>query len=234
MKRAVCLTLLLVCNGNLAADDLAQRTAVCNEMIGSVRPSGEDGEAWQQWSDEADRAYRDCRGSRMPLDVRVRALVKYAMASDTRDRIQAALAAYQEALAFLDASKNKDADLLIEVLDQAATVAGRQGMQPAAKKYSDRALDERLKKYGAKSAKAAEGTVNLAMIYAAFGDYDSAGKLVREAVRVAEASCGPQCEARSIAYAGMQSYYHFVGNEREAAKYGDMALDASPSDGSKK
>lgn len=234
MKPVLCLILLLILHGEVVADDLAQKTSVCRELIGSVRPSGEDGDAWQRWRDDADRGYRDCRGSGMPLDVRVRALLKYAIASDTRGQSQAALAAYQEALGLLDASKGKEVDLLIEVLDQTASLAGRLGMRRPATEYSQRALDERTRKYGPKSAKAIEGMVNHAMTYAAFEEYDRTEKLVREAVRVAEGSCGPQCEARSIAYVGMQSYFHFVGNEREAARYGDMALDASPNGGSKK
>lgn len=227
-KASFALIFLLSYAGSLVAENLSRDAVACRELVGSVRPSGEDGEPWLRWEAEADRAYRDCRGTKLPLDVRVKTLLKYGMASDVRGRSQTAISAYKEAVGLLDGAKSEYVDLLIDSLDKAACLESSQGLRSDATEHSKRALAERVKNYGAKSEAAVVGMVNLAMVHAAFKDYEKSESLVRQAVRVAKEACGPQCEALSAAYVGMQTYYELIGNDAEAEKYADLALDASP------
>ena len=129
----------------------------------------------------------------------------------------------------LDRAKKDNAELLIEALDKAASLESAHGLWADATEHSKRALDERVAKYGEGSGEASLGIVDLAAIHATFGDFEKAEKLFRQAVRVAEKACGPECEALFMAYTGMQTYYQLTGNAAEAERYAEKTGEALPS-----
>lgn len=230
MKQKILIAILFLSIASTAfANPLSKEIGNCRDVIGVVRPPSQDDERATRYLDDADRAWRDRRGSKLPLDVRVNALLMYGMASDIRNRSQAAIDAYKEALGLLDRVKGENAAVLIEVLDQAASVESRTGVRADAIAHSKRALDERVKKYGATSAEVSTGMVNLAMTHTTFGENEESERLLRQAVRVAEKVCGPRCDALAFAYSGLQTFYELVGRTAEAGKYAELAQEAIPS-----
>lgn len=229
MKQATLFLILSLSLPSAAfATTLAEQAAKCRELIGSARPQGGDDERSTRYFEEAERAYRDCRGTAMPLDIRANALLMYGMASDVRGRNQTAIAAYEEGIALLDGAKGERAAVLIQLLDQASFAESRAGLQDAATTHAQRALDERVKKWGANDSETSTGLVNLAMVHATFGDYESGEKLLRKAVAVAEKACGPECDALAMAYSGMRTLYGLMGKPAEAQKYDELAQNAIP------
>src|SRR5687768_16389048 len=102
MKKPALFAVLLLSVGTIAAEEFSREVINCRALVASVRPPADEGEQGTQYLDDAERAYRDCRGVKLPLDLRVKALLKYAMASDNRGRDQAANAPLAEALDLLD------------------------------------------------------------------------------------------------------------------------------------
>jgi tetratricopeptide (TPR) repeat protein len=229
-KTTLIVILLLSIAGRVLGDTASGEAVHCRQLIGAVRPPSEDDERGARYLDDADRAYRDCRDGRLPLDVRVNALRMYGIASEIRGRSQAAIGAYKEALGLLDRAEANHRAMLIEVLDQAASVETRAGLRSDATAHSKQALDERGKQYGSTSAEVSTGMVTLAMVHASFGEYEQSEKLLRQGVRVAEKVCPqPECDALAFAYSGMQTFYDLVGKSSEARKYAELAQEAIPS-----
>jgi len=78
-SRSFYLAMILVFSFGVLSQEAARQAALCNELVASVRPpaSGEEEDARHR--DEAERPHRDCRGSKMPADVRAKALFKYGI-----------------------------------------------------------------------------------------------------------------------------------------------------------
>lgn len=228
MNKTTLLILLVAVAGHIFADTSPKGIARCEQLTDEVRWSGEEGEKADRFLQDADSAYRDCRGTMMPIEVRMNALLKFGLASDAGGRVQTATDAYNEALGLMERSKDSDRDQIIEVLDLAASAESRSGFRSDALRHSTRAVEERQKMYGRESAEASVGYVNLATIYATFNELDDCEKWLREAVRIAEKACGPECDALALAYSGMQTLYEIIGNKAEAQKYSELAVDAIP------
>jgi tetratricopeptide (TPR) repeat protein len=227
MKRtALCLFVLLWSVSVIAQHRSGE--AVCRVLVASVRPPLDEGEQAKQYLDDAGTAYRDCRGSNLPVDVRVNALSKYATASAIREQHQAAIAALGEAIDLLDGARDVDMVLLIDVLGQAAFVESRAGLRSDATAHAKRAVEARIKKYGPNSVEAAEGLGHLAMVHATFAEYAQSEALLRDAIRIAAKACGPECDALVLAYVGMEVLYEAQGKTAEATKYAELAQNAVP------
>lgn len=232
MKTTVLCVILLVSSSSLGAYDVSRAGTTCRDLVATVRPSL-DGEEGERYLDSADKAYRDCRGAKVPLEIRAKALFKFGIASAAREREQAALDALREAVSLLDRASGEHAELLIDVLDYTAFVESRAGMQTDAIAHSKRAADVRVEKYGRSSEEAAEGMIHLAMVHVSFKEYGKTEALLRDAIRIAEQTCGPQCNVLVDAYAGMETLYEAQGNRAEAKKYAELGQNAVPTRGSK-
>jgi tetratricopeptide (TPR) repeat protein len=229
MKMTVLLALLVVSNGNMLAGDLPRAVEDCRALVGAITPPVEDGDELLAYEADARRAYRDCRGERFPVEIRVNALVKYALAISPRGETQAAVAAFAEAIDLLDRDPAGNAQLLITVLDQASLLEAQVGLRENAVTHAARSSEIRIKTYGKTSSEAAIGLVQLGLVYGNFNDYERGEKLVREAIHLAEKHCGPRCNALVQAYHGMEALYATRGNKAEAKKYGEMALAVATS-----
>lgn len=229
MKPTVLIAFLLVSNGNVIADDSSRQAADCRALVETVTPPLDEGEKHMQYLDDAAKAYRDCRGAQLPVEVRVNALVKYAIASSTSGEKQTAVAVLTEAIDILDRASGRHADLSISVLDRVASIETQAGLREAAIGHAKRAAETREKTYGKSSAEAAIGLVNLGLTHATFNDYAKGEELIRQAIRMAEKACGPECDALVEAYVGMQALYDSRGNKTEADKYAALAEKALPS-----
>lgn len=229
MKTIALFVVLALVAGTSVADDLVRQVNECQALTAQIRPSTDEGEKAQQYLDDGEKAYRDCRGANLPLDIRVKALLKYAMTSDGRGRGQEAIAKRNEAIDLLDKTKGAEPDLLIEALDQAAMGETLAGLPSDAKSHAKRALELRQKQYGARSVETVEGLINLAMVHATFNELSESEVLVRDAVRIAEKTCTAECDALAKAYSAMKTLYKAQGNEAEARRYSEMAIAAVPS-----
>jgi tetratricopeptide (TPR) repeat protein len=227
MKKTLSLFLLLW-SVNAVAQRVSGDAVKCRDLVASIRPPLDEGDEGRRYLNDADTAYRDCRGSNLPLDVRVNALLKYAIASGNREQSQAAIAAIGEAIELLDHARDADTATLIEVLSQAAFLETRAGLRNDATAHGKRAVDARIKKYGRNSAETAEGWVNLAMVYVSFDEYAKSEALLRDAIRVAQEACGPECETLVHAYSGMEALYAAQGKTAEAKKYAELGQNAVP------
>jgi tetratricopeptide (TPR) repeat protein len=225
MKYAVISAFLLFAGAAASAQDAVE----CRELVASVSPPLDEGEGHRRYLAGAAGAYRDCRGKKTPVDVRVHAIVKYALAKSTSFEGQTAVAALGEAIDVLDRERGDHAALLIEVLDHAVLVESQLLLRSEAFLHAKRAADVRAKKYGRNSAESAVGLVNLAIVYATFKDDAKAEDLMRQAVRIAEKACGPECDALALAYSGMETLYATRGKDVEARKYAELAQEAIPS-----
>ena len=234
MKRTTVWIVLLVLTPGALAGDGSRGGESCRELVAFVRPTlGEQGEDGERYLENADKAYRDCRGAKVPVDIRAKALFKYGIASASRERVQAALVALREAIGLLDRASDDHGEFLIEVLDYTASVESRAGMRTDAIAHAKRAAEMRAETYGSRSAEASEGMVHLAMVYVTFKDYAKAEALLREAVRIAAQACGPECDALVAAYAGMETLYEALGDKTEARKYGELGVNAVPANRTK-
>jgi tetratricopeptide (TPR) repeat protein len=216
-------TLLLVSSSSVLAAD----ANACRQLLISPLPDqgGPDAEAF---FDDAEKAYCDCRAAKLPVDIRVKALLKYGIARDVRGDAQAATDAFREAVSILDRAPGDQTTMLIEVLDRAVMAENDARLRSDAIEHSSRALSLRQAKFGKDSPDAVRGMVTLAIVHATFEDYGKSESLLRMAVRIAEKTCGPECEALAFAYSGMYALYSTLGNEAEAKKYDEMALNATP------
>ncbi len=179
---------------------------------------------------DARRAFRDCRGEKLPVEIRVNALVKYAIAVSARGETQSAVDAFVEAIDILDRAPAGKEELLITVLDQAATLEAEVNLRENAVAHATRSSEIRIKTYGKASSEAAVGLVQLGVVYGNFHEYEKGEKLVREAIRIAEKDCGFRCHALIQAYAGMEGLYASRGNKAEAKRYYELALDVAMSE----
>jgi tetratricopeptide (TPR) repeat protein len=218
-------SLLLIAS---APSTFAAETDVCRQLVTSLSfPTEGDGRQ-EAFFKDAEKAYHDCRDSKLPADVRARALVKYGVASDLRGYGQTAISAFREAVETLDRFPGDQTGLLIEVLDHATALETAARLRADAMAHANRALSLRRAKFGDQSAEAVTGMVNLAVAQATFGDYKASEMLLRTAVRTAERTCGPECDALADAYSGMAALYAAEGNEAEAKKYAEMSANANP------
>lgn len=229
MKLTVLLAVLVVSNVNMLAEDLSRQAQDCRALVAALTPPVEDGEELLAHDADARRAYRDCRGEKLPVEIRVNALVKYALAISPRGETQAAVAAFAEAIDILDRAPAGKAELLIPVLDQAALLEAGVDLRENAVAHATRSSEIRIKTYGKDSPEAAVGLVQLGLVYGNFKDYEKGEKLVRDAIRIAEKDCGPKCSALVQAYHGMEALYATRGNKAEAKRYGELALDVATS-----
>lgn len=216
---AVCIVLLF--------STVSVAGANCADLVAAVRPPSSEGDESRRYLESADQAYRDCRGAKVPLEIRAKALFKYGIANASRERMQASIGALHEAIDLL--GKSDQTKLLIEVLDYTAFVESRAGLQSDATAHAKRAADVRAKTYGRNSAETAQGLVQLAMVHVTFNEFAKTETLLRDAIRIAEKACGPECDALVDAYAGMQTLYEAQGNTAEARKYAELGQNAVPS-----
>lgn len=224
---ALCIALLL--SGlRTFAGEMSRDLANCRELVAALRPTLSEDEG-KKYLEDADRAYRDCRGEKFPVDIRVDALFKYGMATAGRDRSQTAIAALREAIELLDGANGNRSQRLIEILDRVAIEESRSNLQTDAVAHAKRAADVRVKVHGADSAQAAEGMVHLAMVYVTFKDFSKTESLLREAIRIATEACGPECDTLVDAYSGMAVLSDARGNASDARKYEELAMNAVPS-----
>ncbi len=231
MRLTVLLAFLIVSNVNMRAQDLSRQAEDCRALVATLTPPYEEGEE-QLLAHDADarRAYRDCRGETLPVEIRVYALVKYALAISPRGETQSAVAAFAEAIDILDRAPVGKEELLITVLDQAALLETQAELRENTIGHATRASEVRIKTYGKTSPEAAVGLVQLGLAYADFNDDEKGEKLMREAIRIAEKDCGPKCSALALAYHGMEALYATRGNKAEAKRYADLALDVAMSE----
>jgi tetratricopeptide (TPR) repeat protein len=216
-------TLLLASASSVFATD----ANVCRQLLISPLPDEGPADA-PAFFDDAEKAYRDCRSAKLPVDVRVKVLTKYGRAQYVRGQTQAAIQAYREALEILDSAPGDQTQLLLEVLDRAVSAETDARLRSDAIAHASRALSLRQAKFGDASLEAIKAMVLLGAVHATFGDWDKWESLLRTAIRIAEKTCGPECDARAEAYSGMAAFYGSRGNEAEAKKYEEMALNATP------
>lgn len=207
----------------LAADAEACRRLLTSQLQAYPEPDRAD-----SFFDDAEKAYRDCRGTKLPVDIRVRALMKYGVAKEVRGGAQAATGAFREAIAILDRAPGDQTTMLIEVLDATVLAEEHAHLRSDAIAHSTRALTLRRARFGNDSPEAVIGMVKLGIVHATFEDYAESESLLRTAVRIAEKTCGPECDALSEAYSGMYALYAAQGKEAEAKKYEEMAMNARP------
>lgn len=231
--KTTALCILLFVSASLVAEDASRVGTSCRELVAQVRSGLSEGEEAKGYLESADKAYRDCRGAKLPVEIRVKALFKYGVASAIRGREQAAIDALREAIGLVDRGTGDYRELLIEILDYTAFVESGAGIQTDATLHSKRAANLRAEKYGPRSAEAAEGLAHLAMVHATFKEYEKAEAMLRDAIRIAEQACGPQCDALVNAYAGMETLYEAQGNRAEAKKYAELGQNAVPTRRSK-
>ena len=222
MKSLFVVAALLLASPSVLATD-----AQCRQLLMSPMPDQDDAKA-EAYFDDAEKVYRDCRSTNLPMDVRVQALVKYGTAKHLRGQTQAAIQAYRQALEILDGVKGDQTQMLLEVLDRVVMAENDARLRSDAIAHSSRALSLRQAKFGKDSQEALRGMVTLAIVHATFEDYDKSESLLRTAIRTAEKTCGPECDALAFAYSGMYALYSTLGKETEAKKYDEMALNATP------
>jgi len=228
MRNTALSLVLLLSSVSMLAGEASRQLANCRELIVAVRPPGSEGEEGKRYLDDADRAYRDCRAEKFPIEVRVDALFKYGLATAARERTQTAIAAYREAIDLLDRAGSRPSPRMIEILDSLAREESRSGLRAEALEHAQRAANLRSERYGRSSAEAAEGMVHSAMVHVTFKDYAATEKLLRQAIRVAEKACGPTCATLVDAYSGMAVLHDAQGNQAEARKYEELAMEAVP------
>ena len=226
MKNLLVLMSLLFLSSSFSV--LAADAGSCRQLLVSqLKAYPEPAEA-AAYFDDAEKAYRDCRSTSLPIDIRVQALVKYGTAKHVRGGVQAAIGAFREAIAILDGAPGDQTAVLIEVLDRTVSAESDAHLRTDAIAHANRALSLRQEKFGDDSPEAVVGRVQLGLVHATFEEYGKSESLLRTAVRIAEKTCGPECDVLAQAYSGMSAFYATQGNEAEAKKYDEMALNAIP------
>jgi tetratricopeptide (TPR) repeat protein len=224
MKTLLAFVLLVL---TLAPGALGADVQSCRQLLTSLSPPGVE-EGHQAFLDDADTAYRDCRDSQLPFDIRVKALMKYGAANHVRGYKQTASSALREAIDILDHAPGDQTPMLLEALDSAVLIETDARLRSNAIAHAKRALSLREAKFGSGSAEAAQAMVDLSIVLITFGDFRTAEALLREAVRIAEKKCGPECVALSRAYMGMSVLYTTLGDQANAKRYDELALSAFP------
>jgi tetratricopeptide (TPR) repeat protein len=224
MKSLFLLSTLLLASASAV---FATEADVCRQLLLSRMPDEGPADA-PAFFDDAEKAYRDCRSAKLPADIRVKVLMKYGRAQYVRGQTQGAIQAFREALEILDRASGDQTPLLLEVLDRVVTAENDARLRSDAIAHSSRALSLRQAKFGKDSQEAVRGMVTLAIVHATFEDYAKSESLLRTAIRTAEKTCGPECDALAFAYSGMYALYSTLGNEAEAKKYDEMSLNATP------
>lgn len=224
MKHLLVLSLLLFASSSsvLAADADA-----CRQLLVSSLPD-EGGADAQAYFDDAEKVFRDCRGTALPVDIRVKALMKYGTSRAVRGSTQAAIEAFREALDILDSTSGDQTQMLIAVLDSLRMAETDAHLRLDSIAHAKRALSLRQVKFGDDSVEAVQGMVSLGFVHASFGDWGKCESLLRAAVRIAEKACGPECDALAEAYSGMAAFYASQGNVTEEKKYDELAINAIP------
>jgi len=224
MKNVIVVISLLSLSSSVLATDESCRRLLISQLNAYAEP-----DAAAAYFNDAEKAYRDCRGARLPVDIRVKTLMKYGVARDVRGDAQAATDAFREAIAILDGAPGDQTTTLIEVLDATVLAESNARLRSDAIEHASRALTLQRAKFGNDSPEAVIGTAKLGMVHATFGDYGKSESLLRTAVRIAEKTCAPECDALAFAYSGMSALYSTQGKEEDAKKYDEMALNATPS-----
>jgi tetratricopeptide (TPR) repeat protein len=224
MKNVFVLLLLVAASSSVLAADVE----TCRQLLNSQLQSYPEPHVEDPYFSDADKAYRDCRGAKFPVDIRVRALMKYGVGKDVRGDAQAATEAFREALAILDRAPGDQTSMLIEVLDGTVKAESNAHLRSDSIEHANRALALRRTKFGKESPQAVIGMVKLGIVYATFGDYAKSESLLRTAIRIAERTCGPECDVLSEAYSGMYALFATQGKEEEAKKHEEMATNARP------
>ncbi|HEX2835208.1 MAG TPA: tetratricopeptide repeat protein [Thermoanaerobaculia bacterium] len=176
----------------------------------------------------ADAAYRDCRAESLPADVRAQAASNYGTAKAIRNNLQAAVAAYKEALNVLSPVETAYSDLTLDVLDRVVRAESQAGLRSDAIDHASRALDIRRTKFGADSPQAVAAMVQLAMVHTTFESYSAAEAILNNAYRAAQKRCGEQCQTLADVYSGFSALYAAQGNEAAERKYDQLGLNATP------
>jgi hypothetical protein len=185
---------LLVCLSLLITTPLfAANVDACRQLLVSTPPNEGDADI-EAYFNDAEQAYRDCRGTDFPADVRVKVLMKYAMAKRLRGYTQAAIPALREAIELLDRGPG-DQTLTLEALDRLSMAETDARLQSDAVAHATRALALRKAKYGNDSAEAVTGMVQLALVHATLENFGPGESLLHDAMRVAEKICGTECAA---------------------------------------
>jgi tetratricopeptide (TPR) repeat protein len=217
------LLLLASSSSILAADANA-----CRQLLLSQPEPYPEPDAAATYFNDAEKAYRDCRSTELPVEIRVKALMKYGTAKYVRGYTQAAIPAFREAIDILDSASGDQTQMLLELLDRAVMAETDARLRSDAIAHANRALSLQQTKFGNDSPEAIKGMVTLALVHATFEDHGKSESLLRTAVRIAETTCGPECDALSEAYSGMSAFYAAQGKEAEAKKYDEMSINARP------
>lgn len=194
----------------------------CKKLIG-----GEPGD--EKYVQNAEKAYRDCRGADIPADMLLSVYRRYA---DTRDALgerQTAISIYKSGIGAFEARKGRGTSgLLIEALDQLARLESREGLRADAVEHATRALNLRRSLFGLESREAAVGLSRLGMVFVDARDFVGAEPYLKAAIKIATEACAPQCEELSEVLAAMSVWYSDQGNETEAKRYWVLSTDALP------
>lgn len=233
MKTTTLCIVLLLASSSLMAKDVSRGEEKCRELVSAVRPPLSGGEEGKQYLESADEAYRDCRGAKLSLELRAKVLFKYGIATAVREQGQASIAALREAIDLLGEGGGDHPELLIDILDYVVFMESRAGLQTDATAHAKKAVDVRTKTYGRNSAQAAEGMVHLAMVHVTFNEYARSEALLRDAIRMAEKACGPECDVLVSAYAGMETLCEAQGKHEDAKRYSELGQNAVPTRGRK-
>jgi tetratricopeptide (TPR) repeat protein len=205
---------------------LAADAGSCRQLLASQLPAYAEAGESAAYFDDAEKVYRDCRSASLPVDIRVQAFVKYGRAKHLRGGLQAAIGAFREAIAILDRAPGDQTTVLIAVLDHTVSAESDAHLRSDAIAHANRALTLRRATFGEDSPEAVMGRVKLGLVHATFEEYGMSESLLRTAVLIAEKTCGPECDVLAQAYSGMSAFYATQGNEAEAKKYDEMALNA--------
>jgi tetratricopeptide (TPR) repeat protein len=216
------LLISLLASVSMAAADVS----TCRELVAT--PIGDTAEQTQVFFARAEQAYRDCRKDVLPVDVRAKALLNYGQSSAIRNNVQAAVAAYKEAIDLLSRGKSDFSLLLLTALDRASYAESTLGLRGDAVAHANRALAIRTSRYGADSAEAVSGMVHLAMVHTTFENYAAAEALLNSALNAARKGCGDHCRPLAEAYAGFSAFHGAKGDEEAARKYEELGLSATP------
>lgn len=194
----------------------------CKKLIG-----GEPGD--ENYVQNAEKAYRDCRGADIPADMLLSVYRRYA---DTREALgerQAAISIYKNGIGEFEARKMRGTDaLLIEALDQLARLESRERRRADAVEHATRALNLRRSVFGLESREVAVGLSRLGMVFVDARDFIGAEPYLKKAIEIATEACAPQCEELSEAFSAMSVWYSDQGNETEAKRYWVLSTDALP------
>lgn len=203
---------------------MAADAAMCRKLLAIERAvENDNGESARA----AEKAYLDCRGESLPLDIRITAYTRYGDAKVSAGEMRAAVDVYRDALTVLDTMKQPDVQWTLTVLDRLSEIENDAHSTPDALSHAKRAADLRVAHYGNGSPEAAIGLARLGIAYVVQKDFSNADRAISEAIRIARDVCAPTCEALSEAYAARSTWYADQGNAAEAERYASLSVDAT-------